>query len=97
MNPGDDLTLDLHDSANGLQVDVHDLTTDQSGSMTASAANGFQQVVFDPNATKCTSRPYTFHPMYATSSEHTRVPWSKHGYNVAPFRMRLATSSTAPG
>src|SRR5438067_2893289 len=51
--------------------------------MTASAANGFQQIVFDPSATRCSSRPYSFHPMYSTSSEHTRVPWAAHSYNVA--------------
>jgi hypothetical protein len=27
--------------------------------------------------------PYVFHPMYATSSEHTRVPWAAHSYNIA--------------
>src|SRR5262249_30490910 len=83
MNPGDDLVVDLRDSANGLQVTVQDLTSNASGSMTASAANGFRQVVFDPSATTCATRPYSFHPMYATSSEHTRVPWAAHSYNVA--------------
>ena len=31
----------------------------------------------------CTQTPYAFHPMYATSGEHTRVPWAAHSYNVA--------------
>ena len=51
--------------------------------MTASAANGFQQVMFDPNGHNLPSRPYDFHPMYSTSSEHTRVPWAAHSYNIA--------------
>jgi hypothetical protein len=51
--------------------------------MTASVANGFTQVVFDPTATTCSARPYAFHPMYSTSSEHTRVPWAAHSYNVS--------------
>lgn len=51
--------------------------------MTASAANGFGQVQFAPAGTGCTNIPYDFHPMYATSSEHTRVPWAAHSYNVA--------------
>jgi hypothetical protein len=52
--------------------------------MTASGENGFQQVIFAPDpAPTCTSRPYDFHPMYSTSSEHTRVPWAAHSYNVA--------------
>ena len=36
-----------------------------------------------PDAATCHQTPYTFHPMYATSSEHTRVPWAAHSYNVA--------------
>ena len=83
MNSGDQLVVDLHDTPAGFQVVINDLTTHQSGSMTASTANGFAQVKFDPSAATCTSIPYAFHPMYATSSEHTRVPWAAHSYNVA--------------
>ena len=83
MNSGDRLTLDIHDGAAGLTVIVHDLTTGGTGSMTASAANGFAHVLFEPNPSTCHQEPYTFRPMYATSSEHTRVPWAAHSYNVA--------------
>ena len=83
MNPGDTLSVTLKDTQGGFNVIIRDLTTGQTGSMTASMANGFAQVVFDPDAKTCTSRPYAFHPMYATSSEHTRVPWAAHSYNVA--------------
>lgn len=83
MNSGDDLIVDLHDTPAGFQVVINDLTTHQTGSMTASIPNGFAQIKFDPSATNCTSIPYAFHPMYATSSEHTRVPWAAHTYNVA--------------
>jgi hypothetical protein len=83
MNSGDQLSVSIHDSAAGLRVDLADMSTGQTGSMTASMANQFGQVVYDPNATTCTTRPYAFRPMYATSSEHTRVPWAAHGYNVA--------------
>jgi hypothetical protein len=83
MNAGDRLDISIHDSAAGLVTAIHDLTTGQSGSMTASVANGFAQIVYDPTATTCTESPYAFHPMYATSSEHTRVPWAAHSYNVA--------------
>jgi hypothetical protein len=51
--------------------------------MTASAANGFAQVLYEPASPTCHASPYTFRPMYATSSEHTRVPWAAHSYNVA--------------
>jgi len=82
MNGGDQLVVSLHDTSAGFRVDIVDASTGQIGSMTASVANQFGQVVFDPNATTCTSRPYAFHPMYSTSSEHTRVPWAAHSYNV---------------
>jgi hypothetical protein len=83
MSPGDVLTVDIGDSAAGLRAVIHDRTTHQTGSMTASAANGFAQVLFEPTATTCRQAPYTFRPMYSTSSEHTRVPWAAHSYNVA--------------
>jgi hypothetical protein len=83
MNPGDSLVVTIRDTADGLRTTVEDLTTGQTGFMTASTANGFAQIVFDPNAKTCTSRPYAYRPMYATSSEHTRVPWAAHSYNVA--------------
>jgi hypothetical protein len=83
MNPGDRLTVNMHDTANGFQVVINDLTTGQSGSMTASAANGFGHPMYQPDASTCTEAPYTFHPMYSTSSPSTRVLWAAHSYNVA--------------
>jgi hypothetical protein len=83
MNAGDQLDISIHDSAAGLVTEIHDRTSGQSGSMTASVANGFAQINYDPAASTCTENPYAFHPMYATSSEHTRVPWAAHSYNVA--------------
>ena len=87
MNPGDELEVSQFDTAHGLKIVVRDLTTGQTGFMVASAANGFGQILFDPNGTTCDAAthnlPYDFHPMYATSSEHTRVPWAAHSYNIA--------------
>jgi hypothetical protein len=83
LQSGDTLVVAMHDTPAGFQIVIHDLTQSTSGSMTASIANGFGQVVFDPFATTCTVNPYAFHPMYATSSEHTRVPWAAHSSNVA--------------
>ena len=83
MSSGDQLAIDIHDGAAGLTAIVHDLTTGGTGSMTASAANGFAQVLYEPTASACHQAPYTFRPMYSTSSEHTRVPWAAHSYNVA--------------
>lgn len=83
MNQGDHVVVSLHDTAHGLRTELQDLTTGESGFMTASAANGFGQVQFDPAGTTCNNIPYDFHPMYSTSSEMTRVPWAAHSYNIA--------------
>ena len=83
MSPGDRINISIHDSTDGLVTKVDDLTTGQSGSMTASVENGFAQVNYEPDASTCSQTAYAFHPMYATSSEHTRVPWAAHSYNVA--------------
>jgi hypothetical protein len=80
---GDKLTVDMHDTPAGFQVVIHDLTTGQSGSMTASVANGFGHALFQPNAAKCTFVKYAFHPMFSTTSEATRTLWAAHTYNVA--------------
>jgi len=82
-NNGDVLTVNLHDTPAGFQVVIHDLTTGQSGSMTASIANGFGHPKYDPTATSCTDLPYAFHPMYSTSTIDTRVYWAAHAQNIA--------------
>jgi hypothetical protein len=84
LNQGDHYTVTMHDTAHGLQTIVDDTTTGESGTMTASAANGFGQVKYAPNANGgCTLLPYDFHPMYSTSSPNTTVPWAAATYNVA--------------
>jgi len=83
MNSGDRLVVDLHDTSAGFQVVINDLTQGTAGSMTASIANGFGQVEFAPKAKTCKVDPFAFHPMYSTSSEHTRVTWTAHSYNIA--------------
>jgi hypothetical protein len=83
MNSGDQLSVDLHDTSAGFQVVITDHTTGQTGSMTASIANGFGHPVYDPSASTCTDQAYAFHPMYSTSSPNTRVLWAAHSYNVA--------------
>jgi hypothetical protein len=83
MRGGDDLLIDIHDSAAGLVTVIYDRTSHRIGSMTASAANGFAQINYEPDPASCSQSPYGFHPMYSTSSEDTRVPWAAHSYNVA--------------
>jgi hypothetical protein len=87
MNGGDELIVTIADTSTGLLVTVQDLTTGQSGFMVASGANGFASVKWDPNGTNCDfathNLAHDFHPAYATSSEHTRVPGAAHTYNIA--------------
>jgi hypothetical protein len=87
MNPGDELVVTLADTAQGLKVTVQDVTTGQTGFMVASGANGFASVKWDPNGNNCDfathNQAHDFHPAYASSSEHTRVPGAAHSYNIA--------------
>jgi hypothetical protein len=83
MNSGDNLTVHLFDTPNGLKVTIHDHTTHATGSMTASSANGFGTVVFDPKATKCTISPLNFHPEYSTSTPQTRNFNAAHTDNIS--------------
>ncbi len=83
MNSGDHLQVAFTDTPDGLRVIIKDRSTGQTGSMTASAANGFGQVQFDPNGSSCNNIPYDFHPMYSTSTTKTRVTWAAGSYNVA--------------
>jgi hypothetical protein len=87
MNGGDELIVTLADTGSGLMVTIQDLTSGSSGSIVASGANGFASVKWDPNGTDCDRATHElkhdFHPAYATSSEHTRVPGAAHTYNIA--------------
>ena len=83
MHQGDHIAVTMHDTASGLRTVLTDTTTGTTGSMTASAANGFGQIEYAPTGTSCSQVPYDFHPMYSTSSPATRVPWTAHSYNIA--------------
>jgi hypothetical protein len=83
LNPGDQASVTLTDTPSGFETIVHDSTTGQTGTMTANPANGFGQIKYQPGGHSCQEMPYTFHPMYSTSSPRTRVLWAAHTYNVA--------------
>ena len=82
MKSGDNLQVSIHDTQNGVQAKINDLSSGESGSMTASPDNGFAQFKYAPTGDSCQAIPYAFHPMYSTSSEQTRVIWAAHSYNV---------------
>ncbi|MGA9776412.1 MAG: hypothetical protein WBU92_10935 [Candidatus Dormiibacterota bacterium] len=63
-----------------LETTIDDLTTHQTGSMVASAANGFmdtQGIVNRSTATAtCGGVPYNFAAEYSTAAEGNQVPWA---------------------
>jgi hypothetical protein len=82
MSPGDRIRIHMHDTGAGFRVDMVDLTTGQSGSMTASIGNGFGHILYQPNSATCHVAPYAFHPEYSTANPRGNT-WSIHTYNVA--------------
>ncbi len=82
MNPGDRVRIHMHDTPDGFRTDLTDLTNGTSGSMTASVANGFGHILFQPDAATCQMEPYAFHPEYSTANPRGNT-WSAHTYNVA--------------
>src|SRR5256885_13395179 len=82
MKPGDRIRIHLPDTPAGFRADLTDLTTNQTGSMTASVAIGFAHVLYEPTSNTCHSAPYAFHPEYSTANPRGNT-WSAHTYNVA--------------
>jgi hypothetical protein len=72
INPGDVVVTSISDPPQGFTTVVRDLTTGQTGYMTASAANGFMNT----NIADCSGTPYTFHAEYSTAKQQNQVPWA---------------------
>jgi len=72
FNGGDTLVVSISDPAKGFTTTIRDLTTGQTGTMTASAANGFMNT----NIADCTGTPFTFHAEYNTAKQQNQVPWA---------------------
>ncbi len=72
INPGDVVVTSISDPPQGFTTVVRDLTTHQTGFMTASAANGFMNT----NIADCSGTPFTFHAEYNTASVQNQVPWA---------------------
>jgi len=90
MNQGDVVTININDTAGGLSAKVSDHSTGQSGSMVASAGNGFRHILFDPVNLTCNGAPYGFHPMYDTAAAPTAsgqprawTTWAAHTFNIS--------------
>jgi len=78
MNQGDRIRITIKDTSAGLLTVVEDLTTNQTGFMVASVANGFQNT--DPNT--CATTTFSFHPEYDTAKFDNFVPWAALQANI---------------
>ena len=65
-------SISISDPPQGFTTVVRDLTTHQTGFMTASAANGFMNT----NIADCSGTPFTFHAEYSTAKQQNQVPWA---------------------
>jgi hypothetical protein len=72
INPGDVVKVSITDPKAGFTTTIRDLTTGQTGFMTASAKNGFANT----NAKTCAGTPFTFHAEYSTARQQNQVPWA---------------------
>jgi hypothetical protein len=72
INQGDVLQISITDPRQGFTTTIRDLTTHQTGWMTASAGNGFMNT----NINTCDGTPFTFHAEYSTAKQQNQVPWA---------------------
>jgi hypothetical protein len=82
MSPGDRIRIRMSDAAvhggHALQILETDLTTGQSGSMVASARNGFMTT----NPFDCSGTPFNFEPEYSTARAQNVLPWGIGPYMI---------------
>lgn len=101
MNPGDRLRIHISDApapavphagippGMAIKVSIDDLTTGQSGSMQASAANGFAQtlpnnVVVTPSGSlTCVGQLFNYQPEYSTAGPAEVSPWTALQTNIS--------------
>jgi len=91
MNQGDRIRITIKDTSDGLLTLVEDLTTNQTGFMVASVANGFQNT--DPNT--CATTTFSFHPEYDTAKFDNFVPWAALQANIN-FAMEIGHFTPGP-
>jgi hypothetical protein len=84
MSPGDRLTVHIFDApaaggGDALEIVIQDLTTGQTGSMQASAANGFANT----SMADCSGTPFNFQPEYSTAAAANISSWTALATNVS--------------
>jgi uncharacterized Zn-binding protein involved in type VI secretion len=113
MNAGDVLKVSISNVADtalptstadtgGLEASVTDVTTNQTGFIVASAANGFQNT----SIADCSGAPFSFHAEYSSAQQQNQVPWAAlqggvlmeqevgHGESCATLGNKLGFSAT---
>ena len=83
MNPGDRITIHMHDTKDGFRVDMTDQTTHQNGSMTASIENGFGHILYEPDSGHVPHGSRTRSIPSTTPRNPRGNTWSAHTYNIA--------------
>jgi hypothetical protein len=84
INPGDTISIHMSDApapggGKAFEVVIDDLTQHTSGSMQASAANGFQNT----SIANCAGTPFNFQPEYSTAAQGNIVPWAALATNIS--------------
>jgi hypothetical protein len=86
LNPGDKIKIHMWDAAvpggggaKAFEVSVDDLTTNQTGYMQASAANGFANT----SIVDCSGTPFNFQPEYNTAAQANIIPWAALQTNIS--------------
>jgi hypothetical protein len=84
MNPGDTIAVHMSDApapggGHAFEVVIRDLTTNQTGFMQASAANGFMTT----SASDCSGNPLNFEPEYNTAARGNINPWAALQTNIS--------------
>jgi FIMAH domain len=78
MSAGDNIRVSIYDTTNGIETDINDLSSSQTGSMVASSANGF----FHTDPQTCAQSAFTYHPAFKTASPSNYVGWASLAPNV---------------
>jgi hypothetical protein len=84
MNPGDQVSIHMWDApapggGKAFEVVIDDATLHTSGSMQASAANGFATTSF----ADCSGTPFNFEPEFSTAKAGNIIPWAAIATNVS--------------
>jgi hypothetical protein len=84
MNPGDKVTFHMFDApapggGKAFEVVMDDLTTGQSGSMQASAANGFMTT----SSANCSGTPFNFQPEFNTAKAGNINSWGADQVDIS--------------